>query len=336
MDNPVFGAGRGTPVIQDGNSPNMNNVTSSKQSVNSTTGLVVMASNDVTQRYWFADIALGSAPAPTASFNATPTSGTAPLAVSFTDTSTGSPTSWTWSFGDGTANSTAQNPSHTYTAAGTYTAQLTATNATGSTTATKTITVNPPAGTGITAGASTTTFTNTATTAVTLTKPTGVAAGDVLVASITADLDPTLTAPTGWTTIANALSIGSTSTAGARVFAYYHVVGASDPANYTWTLSKAVKWGAGVTAYRGVNTTTPLDSSVVTAVNTSGAGLDSGTAGLITQPSGWTQGWSAGGGQIAAAAHRIQATAGASGTAVWTLSSGRAIAGWRTALKPAG
>jgi PKD repeat protein len=61
----------------------------------------------------------------------------APLAVDFTDTSTGSPTSWLWTFGDGDT-STAQNPSHTYTAPGTYTVTLSASNATGSDTATRT------------------------------------------------------------------------------------------------------------------------------------------------------------------------------------------------------
>jgi PKD repeat protein len=60
-----------------------------------------------------------------------PTSGTAPLAVQFTDQSSGSPTSWSWNFGDG-GTSTAQNPSHTYTTAGSYTVTLTATNAQGS------------------------------------------------------------------------------------------------------------------------------------------------------------------------------------------------------------
>jgi PKD repeat protein len=73
----------------------------------------------------------GCSPSVTANFSGTPTSGTAPLAVTFTDLSTGSPTSWSWNFGDG-GTSTSQNPSHSYTAAGTYTVTLTATNACGS------------------------------------------------------------------------------------------------------------------------------------------------------------------------------------------------------------
>jgi PKD repeat protein len=57
----------------------------------------------------------------------------APLAVQFTDTSANSPTSWLWSFGDG-STSRSQNPAHTYTNAGTYTVMLTVTNAAGSNT----------------------------------------------------------------------------------------------------------------------------------------------------------------------------------------------------------
>jgi PKD repeat protein len=90
-------------------------------------------------------IGSGSTTLPTASFTASPTSGTAPLAVSFTDTSTGSPTSWSWDFGDG-STSTQQNPTHSYSSAGTYTVALTATNSAGSNTTSKAnyITVNAP------------------------------------------------------------------------------------------------------------------------------------------------------------------------------------------------
>ncbi|MDO8840877.1 PKD domain-containing protein [Methanocalculus sp.] len=82
---------------------------------------------------------------PVANFFGSPTSGTRPLSVIFTDTSTRIPTSWSWSFVDGNT-STAQNPTHTYVAAGTYTVSLTATNAQGSDTETKTgyITVSVP------------------------------------------------------------------------------------------------------------------------------------------------------------------------------------------------
>jgi len=68
---------------------------------------------------------------PVANFTGSPLSGTAPLNVTFTDTSTGSPTNWSWNFGDG-GNSTARNTSHTYTVAGTYDVSLTAANADGS------------------------------------------------------------------------------------------------------------------------------------------------------------------------------------------------------------
>ncbi|WP_301663651.1 PKD domain-containing protein [Methanoculleus frigidifontis] len=69
-------------------------------------------------------------PAPVANFTANVTAGIRPLTVQFTDTSTGEPTFWSWSFGDGETSSE-QNPVHTYTAAGAYTVNLTVTNAAG-------------------------------------------------------------------------------------------------------------------------------------------------------------------------------------------------------------
>ena len=74
---------------------------------------------------------------PVASFSASPTSGKAPLNVAFTDKSTGTPTKWKWTFGDG-ATSTKQNPIYKYSKAGKYKVTLTVTNAAGSDTATKT------------------------------------------------------------------------------------------------------------------------------------------------------------------------------------------------------
>jgi PGF-pre-PGF domain-containing protein len=68
---------------------------------------------------------------PVANFSANVTSGAVPLSVNFTDSSTNTPTSWLWNFGDG-SNSTDQNPAHTYVAAGTYNVSLNASNVGGS------------------------------------------------------------------------------------------------------------------------------------------------------------------------------------------------------------
>ena len=57
------------------------------------------------------------------------------LVVTFTDTSSGSPTSWQWDFGDGTPISSQQNPVHAYSAAGTYVVTLSARNSIGISTA---------------------------------------------------------------------------------------------------------------------------------------------------------------------------------------------------------
>ena len=71
--------------------------------------------------------------APVAAFSGSPTSGAAPLTVNFSSSSTGTISTYAWNFGDGTT-STAQNPSHVYTASGTYTVSLTVSGAAGSNT----------------------------------------------------------------------------------------------------------------------------------------------------------------------------------------------------------
>jgi len=78
-----------------------------------------------------------TAAAPVANFSASPTSGRAPLAVTFTNSSSGNVTSYSWNFGDG-STSTGQNPVHTYATAGTYSVILTATGPSGTNTKTRT------------------------------------------------------------------------------------------------------------------------------------------------------------------------------------------------------
>jgi PKD repeat protein len=80
-----------------------------------------------------------------AAFSAAPLTGKSPLTVVFTDTSTGTITSWLWSFGD-TVTSPLPSPTHTYELTGTFTVSLTVSGPYGSDTEVKTdyIAVNEP------------------------------------------------------------------------------------------------------------------------------------------------------------------------------------------------
>jgi PKD repeat protein len=80
---------------------------------------------------------------PVASFTPSATTICAGQSVTFTNTSTGNPTSYSWSFpGGNPTSSAATSPTVSYVNSGTYTVSLTATNASGSNTATQTIVVN--------------------------------------------------------------------------------------------------------------------------------------------------------------------------------------------------
>jgi PKD repeat protein len=89
-------------------------------------------------------------PAPDANFSVANTTVCVGQTVSFTDISTNTPTSWSWTFAGGTpTSSTVQNPTVNYSAAGTYAVSLVASNASGSDTETKngyiTVVANPTA-----------------------------------------------------------------------------------------------------------------------------------------------------------------------------------------------
>jgi PKD repeat protein len=83
------------------------------------------------------------------SASSTPPSGVMPLTVALAATPAGgtAPYTYDWNFGDGTAHSTTQNPSHIYVTANTYTASVTVTDSAPShhtATATATVLVKPP------------------------------------------------------------------------------------------------------------------------------------------------------------------------------------------------
>jgi PKD repeat protein len=118
----------GTPTLRDVTNATMNNATSTKQTVTAASGVVVLAATESAPRYWFATSG-GAAGAPAlAAF--TTAAGADARSVRFTDTSAGRPTSWQWSFGDGTT-STSQSPSHTYASSGPVVVRLTVDNASG-------------------------------------------------------------------------------------------------------------------------------------------------------------------------------------------------------------
>src|SRR3954454_4444473 len=82
IDNPSFAPGLGTVFMKDAASAHLNNVTSTKQNVNSTTGLVMLAGNETADHYWWNYDSLGGGPGPTPTPTATPTPTPTPTATS--------------------------------------------------------------------------------------------------------------------------------------------------------------------------------------------------------------------------------------------------------------
>ena len=137
----------GTAVIKSATEVEINDATSTKQVTTAETGMLIVASNIPTLRYFHACIGGPCPVKPVANFSVDKTSGDAPLTVQFTDTSTNTPTSWAWDFdNNGSTDSTLQNPQFAYQTAGQKTVTLTASNGAGSSVKTRVnlITVTAP------------------------------------------------------------------------------------------------------------------------------------------------------------------------------------------------
>jgi len=94
-------------------------------------------------------------------------------------------------------------------------------------------------------------------TGLTLPRPTGVAAGDLLLSSITvASTSVSLTPPAGWVQVINA-SEGTVI----RTVVYRRVAGNSEPASYTWTFPSSIRALGAVLAYQGVDPTQPINAA---------------------------------------------------------------------------
>jgi hypothetical protein len=207
----------------------------------------------------------------------------------------------------------------------------------------------PPAN--IVLEATSTTVNATATTSVTIAKPAGTVAGDLLVACLALNGGSVAGAgaTAGWSPIAAVTSITNP-----HVFGYYKLAGSAEPADYTWTLNSSVQNGSGIGRYSGVDSTTPLDaapktasgpaarSGTVAGVTTASANAmlvgcmavnSSKTTVAIASPGGMTQAWDIGG-KRHELADGLQTAAGPSGDKTWTFSASRAWAGWLAALRP--
>jgi Bacterial Ig-like domain len=377
--NPTFAAGLGTPFIQSAQDPKINNPTSTKQSVDGTTGLLVLAGDDSTRFYLHNFLSLGgdgggggdttappitaTSPADgatgvavgsnvTATFSEAMDAGTVPGA--FTLTAGGSAVSAAVTY-DPQANRATLDPAADLVPGTTYTARVSgAKDSAGNTVVAKTwtfTTAAAPSPTGIAREAVSTVVGSTATASITIPKPAGTVAGDVLVACLALNGGRVATggAPAGWSPIASDAVI-----ANPHIFGYYKVAGSSDPADYRWTLASSVTSGAGIARYSGVNTSTPLDAPASTASGTAAStpiipGVTTATAGAmlvgcmamnsssitnaIGSPSGMTEAWDIGG-KRHELADGVQSVAGGSGAKSWTFSAARDWAGWLSALRP--
>ena len=92
----------------------------------------------------------------------------------------------------------------------------------------------------------------TATTLV-LPKPSGVVAGDALLAAVAVRGQPAITPPAGWTLVRQDVN-GTTM----RQAVFVHIAG-SEPGPYTFTFASAQSAAGGIVAYSGVDTSDPVD-----------------------------------------------------------------------------
>jgi hypothetical protein len=141
--------------------------------------------------------------------------------------------------------------------------------------ATATVTVNPAGGGGGGGGGITfhgaSSGQNPTSTTLSLARPAGATAGDVMLAAVTLRGSATITAPPGWTLVrrddANYVLQA----------VYVGVAGAGDPSSWTWGFSGSVPAAGGILDYAGVNTSAPVDVH--------GGQVTTGATTTITAPS---------------------------------------------------
>ena len=120
-------------------------------------------------------------------------------------------------------------------------------------------------------GSSASALGSSGTTSVTMTTPSGVVTGDVMIAFVaqnTSGLPAVSAVPSGWTQV---LEQNDGSSIGAAV--YYRVATTSDApgtTSYTWTFQRSARSGGLIAAFSGVSTTSPVVASASQANGASG------------------------------------------------------------------
>lgn len=192
---------------------------------------------------------------------------------------------------------------------------------------------------------------STASTSCSIAMPTGVVQDDWMEAAIqllTTSASPT-TVPSGWTLDKSQACSGQTHT----LFVYTKRAGASEAGPYVWQFANIVNSG-GITAWRGVDTTTALDVTSGTLDNPSsnniplsqlttvtdgammfGIGAQVTNTTTVTIPSGWNADYATTAIRHSGA-HLLLASHGLEPATNFTQSSVRSNVSYSAALRPAG
>lgn len=194
---------------------------------------------------------------------------------------------------------------------------------------------------------------------ITVTKPSGVVAGDVMLAAVSSGADVVVALLNGWREIDISpvevdVTGGSGGTILVRLHVYIRVANGNEPASYTWELEGATvdNQAAAIVAYRDVDNTTPINVSAKAgsaAPNTAVPGFTTTVdncmqvalyahdlATTYTPPSGMTEQF-----DLSAGDHTISGsdvllgTAGAEGAKTATPAAASTSGAFSVALQPA-
>jgi hypothetical protein len=216
-----------------------------------------------------------------------------------------------------------------------------------------------PAGAAVAAVASSSNGSSGSRSFVTLNRPAGTVAGQVMVAQLVSnDDDPGFTAPAGWTLVSD-----RSITNALRQAVYLKVAGSSESTLYTWKLSTSTfrRIAGGITTYSGVDLTTPIEAAGTSVNSTASTTVTApsitttvpgallvhlaaiNAEGTLSPPAGMTERWEATSPSsadsrdaLASASDTTQAAAGATGATAATASLPGPSIGTVVALRPAG